>query len=254
MSEEEIKSVKRNSPSILVPVALFFLILGAAIAAGGVYTFAVKYPDVLGLTTIITQEEVDRKLLAVVGKIIDIPKDEVPTITTVIDGEIPKIEIPFKNAVPGDKIISYIKSKRVILFRPSENKIIDVGFITASPNPTTTPVATAVPLAKMMKVFILNGTNMVGATKSIESILEEKYTNIEIVGRTVANKTDYQDTLVVDLSGNRGEEAQKIAQDLGVEVGKFPEGETTPANTDVLIIIGAKGAQATASATPAPHN
>jgi len=254
MSEEEIKSVKRNSPSTFVPVAVFFLILGAAIAAGGVYTFAVKYPDVLGLTTIITQEEVDRKLLAVVGKIIDIPKDEVPTITTIIDGEIPKIETPFTNAIAGDKIITYLKSKRVILFRPSENKIIDVGFIESSPNPTATPAASPTPLSSRLKVFILNGTNIVGVTKSVESVLEQKYTNMEIVGRMAANKNDYQDSIVIDVGGSRGEEAQKIARDLGVAVGAFPEGENTPANTDILILIGAKSAQATPSATAAPSN
>lgn len=246
MSEEEKKTVKKKSSSSFLTTAVFFILLGALIAGGGVYQLARKYPDVLGLQTTITQEEETKKLLGLVGKLMDLPKDESPTITTVSDSDKEKSESYFANAKNGDKIIAYTKSKRIILYRPSENKIMDVGFISNS----QTPPASEQPASKSMSIFIFNGTDTVGATKGIEAKLLDIYDTVQISGRAVASKTDYPDTIVIDLVGNRGEDSKKIATDLGISVGSLPEGEKKPDKSDFLIIVGKNSLPVAASATP----
>lgn len=255
MSEEEKKEDKKKSASPLVIVSVFFLLLGAVLAGGAVYSVALKYPQVLGLktTVLISEEEEAKKLLESVQKIIDIPQDEEPVITTVSDVEKPKNDIAFKNAQNGDKIITYLTSKRVILFRPTENKIIDVGFISetveATPTPVPpTPAPTVAPVVKTMRIFIFNGTSSVGAAKTMETTLVATNKDIQIVGRVAANKTNYATTLVIDLLGTRVEDANKLAKDLNATVATLPEGEKAPENADFLVIIG----KASVVATPVP--
>jgi hypothetical protein len=248
MSEEE-KKVKTTKPaSRFMTQAVFFLVLGGVLAGGGVYSFARRYPDVLGLRVTISQEEEAKAIVEAVSKIMDVPTDEAPTIKTVTSFDESSNETAFKNTKSGDKIISYLKNKRVILYRPSDNKIIDVGFLTASQSATAT--ATVAPASKSMSVFIFNGTETVGATKSIELKLLETYSNFKVSGRGVAAKTDYPETLIIDIAGNRADDVKKIAQDMGITVGALPEGEKIPVDSDFLIIVGANSLTASPSATP----
>lgn len=66
-------------------------------------------------------------LLGKVGQLIALPTDEEPTIATVSD--LSKLENKpfFKNAQLGDKVIIYSKSRKAILYRPTDNKIIELA-------------------------------------------------------------------------------------------------------------------------------
>lgn len=82
---------------------------------------------------------------AMVGKLMTLPKDEKPTIATIADKK--KIDVKqqpfFTNAANGDKVLLYVKAKKAILYRPSNNKIIEVGTLNvqqqATPSPTKKP-------------------------------------------------------------------------------------------------------------------
>jgi len=67
-----------------------------------------------------------------VSKIYLLPEGETPTIATVTDPNKLKSKIFFANAKSGDKVLIYKKADRVILYRPSENKIINVDWLKAS--------------------------------------------------------------------------------------------------------------------------
>ena len=61
-------------------------------------------------------------------KIIVLPSDEKPTITEIIDATGLEQESPFySNVENGDRLIIYIKNSKIIIYRPKENKIINVG-------------------------------------------------------------------------------------------------------------------------------
>ena len=62
-----------------------------------------------------------------VGKLIAIPKDETPVLATVDDKEKLKDQPFFKDAQNGDVILMFAQSKKAIIYRESENKLVNVG-------------------------------------------------------------------------------------------------------------------------------
>ena len=68
-------------------------------------------------------------LIAQVGKLIQLPVNENPTIATVSDETKLAGETFFANAKNGDKVLIYAQAKKAILYRPSINKIIEVSSV-----------------------------------------------------------------------------------------------------------------------------
>ncbi|MDO8335492.1 MAG: hypothetical protein Q7T74_01765 [Candidatus Saccharibacteria bacterium] len=80
---------------------------------------------------------VAQSLVEIVGKIYQLP-NETPTIATITEkGELPPDPF-YEKAIEGDKILIFADSRKIIMYRPSENKVIDVG--TLEPKTEATPV------------------------------------------------------------------------------------------------------------------
>lgn len=120
----------------LLLIAAIILIIGSTGAA--VY-FYYQYSKVKASLNTSTQSQI-KDVLNKVGKFIDLPNDEDPSIATITDVSKLKGQPFFVKARNGDMVIVYNKAKRAILYRPSENKIID--FTIVDPNVTETPVPT----------------------------------------------------------------------------------------------------------------
>lgn len=87
------------------------------------------------------------ELVTKIGKFMELPVGEEPTIATVTDPEALKLQPFFAHAKSGDILLMYVKTGKAILFRQSTEKIIEVAPISlnqASPSATTTS-ATPVP-------------------------------------------------------------------------------------------------------------
>jgi len=125
--------------AIKVPIFAFLVLL---ILIGAIFLVIKVNPSIIGLSR--GQEEIDReneKLLKAVGKLIELPQDEQPTIATVTDVERVKDQLFFTQAQNGDRVIIYTEANKAILYRPSENKIIEVGAVNvAQPTTTATPI------------------------------------------------------------------------------------------------------------------
>lgn len=67
------------------------------------------------------------EILAKLSLLVTLPTDEKPTIATVTDLAQLNGQALFAKAQLGDKVIIYAKAKRAILYRPAENKIIEVA-------------------------------------------------------------------------------------------------------------------------------
>lgn len=91
------------------------------------------------------QEEV-KKLVSEVGKLIELPTGEDPTVATVTDISKLKDQPFFARAKNGDKVLIYTTAKKAILYDPSLKKVIDVAPINiGSPSaqiatPSATPL------------------------------------------------------------------------------------------------------------------
>lgn len=173
-----------------------------------------------------------------VGKLIELPTGETPTVATVSDITKLKDQPFFANAKNGDKVLIYAKAKKAILYRPTENKLIEVALYNPPALAQTTPSPTKT--TGKAKVALLNGTTIVGYTKTVEDQLQTKVPQAEVVVRDNASRSDYTKSIVVDLSGNNKALASSLASTLIGSVGSLPSGENTPQGVDILVILGSK--------------
>jgi hypothetical protein len=83
----------------------------------------------------VSTADANQALLATVGTLITLPADETPVIATVADPAQLQSQPFFKHAQKGDKALLYMKAQKAILYRPIEQKIIEVAPFA----PTATP-------------------------------------------------------------------------------------------------------------------
>jgi hypothetical protein len=72
------------------------------------------------------QKEAER-LVTIVGKLIDLPEGEIPTVATVSDPERLRDQPFFEKAKVGDKVLLYSNAKKAYLFDPASNKLLEVA-------------------------------------------------------------------------------------------------------------------------------
>lgn len=113
----------RNMKYLITIVVLLILALVGGYLS---YNFYSKYQNLKKNPGAATQEET-KTLTDAVGKLIELPKDETPTVATVLDKDKLKDQTFFKNAENGDKVLVYVNAKKAILYRASTNKVIDVA-------------------------------------------------------------------------------------------------------------------------------
>jgi hypothetical protein len=178
--------------------------------------------------------------------------DEDPVLATVSDIEKMRAQNFFIEILNNDKVLIYTKNKKIILFRPSTNKIIDIsedlGINVSAvnqeitmPKPNSSTNANQSKIANngektvSAKIIVANGARIGGLAQKIG----EKITSL--LGISIAEKTNalgkYKDTLVVDLSGKNSVLAQRIAGAIGGRVAGLPAGEVAPV-ADILVIGG----------------
>ncbi len=127
----------------VVVAALGVLVLGLAVTSGVLY----KQVRTLKVDPQKVSEEENKKVLEAVGKLVLLPEGEAPTIATVTDPEKLKSEQAFfaKSAV-GDKVLIYTGALKAIMYRPSENKIVEIApLIIGNPNASPTPAPAPAP-------------------------------------------------------------------------------------------------------------
>ena len=136
-------------------IPLLVLLIVLSLAALATIDFARKRPEVFGLIkgpSIIQQEE--EELVRKVGELIELPMDEKPSVATVTEPEKLGNQPFFVKAKSGDKVLIFTNAKKVVLYRPSENRIVEVGAVnigqeaateeevlesSPTPEPTQTP-------------------------------------------------------------------------------------------------------------------
>lgn len=227
-------SLKINKRAVIVILVLIILIFSGI----GLYLYSDKITSLNLLGG--SEEEIEAEnLISTVGEKFLLP-DEIPTIATVSDkGQLLGQEF-FKNAENGDKVLIYQSSGIAILYRPSIDKIINVGpvaleqsQIDAQNQATTSADVENLPTAE---IIILNGTTTVGLTQEAASALSD-VDAIEITDRTDAVGKPYEETLIVVLNSKMAVQGSMIQEIIGGNIeSELPEDETVKA--DIVIILG----------------
>ncbi|MBP6859449.1 MAG: hypothetical protein KBC69_02420 [Candidatus Magasanikbacteria bacterium] len=124
----------------LVSVVLGVLVL---ILAGTSFMFYSQNRKLKVSPQEVAQEE-NQKIIDAVGKLVLLPEGEAPTIATVTDPDKLKAEQTFfAKAATGDKVLIYTTALKAIMYRPTENKIIEIApLVIGSPTPAPTPTPT----------------------------------------------------------------------------------------------------------------
>lgn len=193
-----------------------------------------------------TEKEV-RTLVSEIGKHIVLPTDEEPTLATITDREKLQNTPFFSRAENGDKVLIYVNAGKAYLYRPSSQKLVEVSSV----NLQSTPSPEASPLTA--RVALRNGTTITGLTKSVDQILKTALPGLTISSRDDAKVRGVEKTLVVDLTGSRTADAERIAHALSAAVGALPGGEPTPDDTEFLVILGTDiSTSASPAVSPSP--
>lgn len=215
-----------------LPFALVFILAASLGSALGMYKLMVTYPEKAGLVkgpVIIKKEE--RSLVAEVGKLMTLPTDEEPTVATVTDPEKLADQFFFKDARKDDRLLVYQNSRKVILYRPSEHRVIEVGVVNVKQPGEGTPVPAGYKLA------ILDSTRNSGLVSRLETSIKGIDGAVEVSGKD-ASRLSYNESLLVDVAGNKPEEIKKLADGLRVKSGSLPEGEKKVEGVDFVLLVG----------------
>ncbi|MCJ7740683.1 LytR C-terminal domain-containing protein [Candidatus Microgenomates bacterium] len=180
-----------------------------------------------------------KKIIEMVGKLIQLPENEQPSVATVTDPEKLKDQPFFARAKTGDKVLIFNNAKKAILYDPIANKIIDVSPININTSSPSANLANKTPTPMPLKIALYNGTDVVGITARVEKELKDKIDNIDIPIKENAKKKDYPDTLIIDLIGNKPQVVEQLAKVLKGKISTLPDGEVGTNLAEIMIIVGA---------------
>lgn len=234
--------VQSISKSKLMVPGLFFALVVLVIVSVFLFIQYSKTKSLLNNPQQATKEQI-ADLVKKVGVLIELPNEE-PTIATVTNKDALKNQPFFAKSENGDKVLIFTQAKKAILYRPSENKIIEVAPINIGDQQTATGSAAISPQPNLpsptqtssVKLAVYNGTKTPGLANTYAGNIAQKFPSVEIVNKTNA-VGDYTKTLVIDLTGKNKALVQKIAQELSGETGSLPSGENKP-DADILVIAG----------------
>ncbi len=145
--------VEEKSTTSFFTIRNFFICVSAVILVGAIVAAAYFYmqyyqtQQLLKNPTLAAQQQT-KELLNRLGMLIDLPKNETPTIATVSDVSKLKDQPFFVKAQNGDKVIIYTNAKKAILYRPSENKIMEVAPVNIGNSVSVTPSVSPIPTKK----------------------------------------------------------------------------------------------------------
>ena len=218
-------------------IVAILILVGVFLGGGGTYFLVGRKP----------MESEMKQIVDKVGKLIELPENEEPTLATISDKDKLKDQAFFLNAQNGDKVLVYEKAGKAILYRPSTGKIVEVAPLNVESNngnevkPSFDPSPFSSPSAKIsdgVKIILYNGTKTAGLTATAAAELKSGKKSIDVVDQVNAGKRDYKESIAVNLKALDSDLVKEIAAIVGATIGNLPKDEKQPAEGDLLIIIG----------------
>ena len=184
------------------------------------------------------QEEIS-SLRNKVGRHIQLPQEETPTVATVSDKSKLEGQAFFANAQTGDKVLIFSKAGKAILFRPEIDKIIEVAPVNLQPEVAGTESAVQMPeQLKEVTLTILNSTSTAGLASVAEKAIIGQSDAFKVQKKANAKKDNYDTSVVIVLKPEANELARKLAEMVGVKMTTSSLGGEDNPETDLLLILG----------------
>ncbi len=254
-------SLRKGRIKVGLVASVIVLIIAGSLGTAGYFYHAYKK----ALTQVVPAADEISTLTEKISRIAELPSSETPTLATVSDISKLSGQNFFERAQNGDKILIYTGAGLAYIYRPSTGKIINISQlntqdvpqgggdqVASTPAPeqvlgeeATQPVEEKVAEpevpAKPARIALYNGTGRKGLTSIFEKeFLSEKEGAFEVVAKENASSAEYQETVIVDLTNNQSVRAQQLADKLGISIADgVPNGEVSPPDTDILVILGA---------------
>jgi len=234
-TESKPQDKKRSITKIILTTIFILIIIGLSASSFFFYT---KFRQEQNKNP---QNEISN-ITSAISKHMVLP-NEVPTIATVTNKDELQKNALFNNAEVGDKVLIFVQSKKAIVYRPSTKKIIETLPIQTTDNKVpqadlSTTTEPEVEEEKILSIALYNGSSTVGLTTNAEDFLKENFTYLNVSQKDNASE-NYEQSVVVDISGDNDSLVQKLAKEFSAKILELPEEETPPdPKTDLLIIIG----------------
>lgn len=221
MAKRALVSSKQTSWSKQLLVIALIVLPFIALGAFGWYYYN-QYQYLNRMTAEEFSQRDNDKIIKKIGKLISLPGDESPEIAVVKDKEALSDNPFFEPAENGDYLIVYSEAKQAIIYRPSEDRLVKVG-----------------PLNVQDQVKV----SVIGA-KAEREVMVQKLVDLKLSATDGGDaKGSYGETAVVDVSGENATVASQIAAVLGGKVTSLPQGEDTPEDVDIIVIVGETAAE-----------
>lgn len=175
-----------------------------------------------------TQKRIVREVKSAVAGHMLLPKNEEPTVATVDDKTKLKDKFLTTHANNGDQILIYTQNQLVIIYRPSVDKIVAVGTVTAD---------SAVAEAQNATLTVLDGANDPSKTQNITEQIKSIYPSMKVIVGGKANRQDFTSTLVIDNTKSKDYLVDAIALNIKGKRGIVPISESL-STTDLMVIVG----------------
>ncbi len=125
-----------------------------------------------------------KDLVNKVGKHITLPEEE-PTVATVTDPQKLSDQKFFDSAKVDDKVLIFTKAKKAILYRPSEDKIIEVAPVNIGEDNVATPASdqdqSQITDKSTIQVQIQNASKIAGLAKKVaDKFKAQGFTNVTV--------------------------------------------------------------------------
>jgi hypothetical protein len=214
--EKALKRKKRRNRNIFRTINIL-VILG--LAGVGAYFFK-EYRDLKNNPP--SAQDVAKaentRVIEKVKKLYNLPAAEPDRIYTVGNKDDLKGQEFFTRAENGDYVLVYVKDRLAVLYRESSNQLINVSTVTIQ-EPTN------------IAIFAATDTQA-----EIEKSLTDTFKTDVSVKKKDTSKAKVDGVLVIDVSGQKSQQAEQIATLLKGKVGaQLPDGEAKPEGVDVVI-------------------
>jgi len=234
VSEKETSKPKKMFNAKLVVGFLAIIFFSGTIFFGGYFYW--QYKKVLatsiGKNVLAPQSEV-KILTEKLGKVLELPSDEEPTIAEVKDKEKLKGQLFFSSAQNGDKVLLYTNNRRAVLYRPETDKIIEMASLGEESNDvgknedkSVVAGATDSEVSGESQSVLNNNEKKAGNSISEENQTEKTLENTSALGETVEGIVSikrvvvYNGTVTKGLAGKLADEILTSVPDVKIVATK----------------------------------